>query len=260
MRANKVKQIWANGGEVVTGWLAIPSSISAELMAHQGWDALTIDLQHGATDYTDAVPMLQAISTTDTAPFVRVPWNDPAIIGKVLDAGAYGVICPMVNTAEEAAAFVKACRYFPKGGRSVGPLRASLYGGSDYFQHANDTIVTMAMIESAEAVQNLEEILRTPNLDAIFVGPSDLAVTMGEAPGFDPRYPAVYEAIEYIAAKCKEAGVIPGIHCGSVAYGVDMRRMGYRFMAYLSDFRMLQQTVSRSLSAFRTGTPSDIAP
>jgi 4-hydroxy-2-oxoheptanedioate aldolase len=260
MRANKVKQIWANGGEVVTGWLAIPSSISAELMAHQGWDALTIDLQHGATDYTDAVPMLQAISTTDTAPFVRVPWNDPAIIGKVLDAGAYGVICPMVNTAEEAAAFVKACRYFPKGGRSVGPLRASLYGGSDYFQHANDTIVTMAMIESAEAVQNLEEILKTPNLDAIFVGPSDLAVTMGEAPGFDPRYPAVYEAIEYIAGKCKEAGVIPGIHCGSVAYGVDMRKMGYRFMAYLSDFRMLQQTVSRSLPAFRAGTPSNIAP
>lgn len=118
----------------------------------------------------------------------------------------------------------------------------------------------MAMIESEQAVKNLEDILKTPNLDAIFVGPSDLAVTMGEAPGFDPRYPAVYEAIEYIAAKCKEAGVIPGIHCGSVAYGVDMRRMGYRFMAYLSDFRMLQQMVSRSLPAFRAGTPSAIAP
>ncbi|ATN37046.1 2,4-dihydroxyhept-2-ene-1,7-dioic acid aldolase (plasmid) [Rhizobium sp. ACO-34A] len=260
MRKSKVKEIWANGGEVVTGWLGIPSSISAELMAQQGWDAVTIDLQHGATDYVDAVPMLQAISTTDATPFVRVPWNDPAIIGKVLDAGAYGVICPMVNTAEEADAFVKACRYFPKGGRSVGPLRASLYAGSDYFQHANDTVVTMAMIESEQAVKNLEEILKTPNLDAIFVGPSDLAVTMGEAPGFDPRYPAVYEAIEYIAAKCKEAGVIPGIHCGSVAYGRDMRAMGYRFMAYLSDFRMLQMAVSRSLGAFRSGTVSEINP
>ncbi|MCM2477102.1 2,4-dihydroxyhept-2-ene-1,7-dioic acid aldolase [Rhizobium sp. CG5] len=260
MRRNKAKDIWAAGGEVVTGWLAIPSSISAELMAQQGFDALTIDLQHGATDYTDMVPMLQAISITDTAPFVRVPWNDPSIIGKVLDAGAYGVICPMVNTAEEAAAFVKACRYFPQGGRSVGPLRASLYAGSDYFQHANDTVVTMAMIESAEAVKNLEDILKTPHLDAIFVGPSDLAVTMGEAPGFDPRYPAVYEAIEYIAAKCKEAGVIPGIHCGSVAYGIDMRKMGYRFMAYLSDFRMMQQAVSRGLTAFRAGTASEITP
>lgn len=260
MRANKVKDIWAAGGEVITGWLGIPSSISAELMAQQGWDALCVDLQHGATDYVDAVPMLQAISTTDTTPFVRVPWNDPAIIGKVLDAGAYGVICPMINTAEEADAFVKACRYFPKGGRSVGPLRASLYAGADYFQHANDTIITMAMIESEQAVKNLEGILETPNLDAIFVGPSDLAVTYGEAPGFDPRYPVVYEAIEYIAAKCKEAGVIPGIHCGSVAYGADMRKMGYRFMAYLSDFRMLQQTVARGLPAFRAGTPSTMTP
>ncbi|RWI54690.1 MAG: hypothetical protein EOR16_23080 [Mesorhizobium sp.] len=144
-----------------------------------------------ARDYVDAVPMLQAISTTDTTPMVRVPWNDPAIIGKVLDAGAYGVICPMVNTAEEDDAFFEACRYFPKGGRSVGPLCASLYAGADYFQHANDTIITMAMIESEQAVKNLEDILKTPNLDAIFVGPSDLAVTMGEAPGFDPRYPAV---------------------------------------------------------------------
>lgn len=260
MRVNKVKEIWANGGEVVTGWLGVPSSISAELMAQQGFDALTVDLQHGAVDYTDAVTMLQAISTTDTAPFVRVPWNDPAIIGKVLDAGAYGVICPMINTAEEAAAFVHATRYFPKGGRSVGPLRASLYAGSDYFQHANDTVVTMAMIESEQAVNNLEEILKTPHLDAIFVGPSDLAVTMGEAPGFDPRYPAVYEAIEYIAAKCQETGVIPGIHCGSVAYGVDMRKMGYRFLAYLSDFRMLQMQVSRSLPAFRAGTVTDVTP
>ncbi len=260
MRKNKAKEIWSSGGEVVTGWLGIPSSVSAELMAQQGWDALTVDLQHGASDYTDMLPMLQAISTTDTAPFVRVPWNDPSIIGKVLDAGAYGVICPMVNTAEEAAAFVKACRYFPQGGRSVGPLRASLYAGADYFQHANETVVTMAMIESEEAVKNLEDILKTPYLDAIFVGPSDLAVTMGEAPGFDPRYPAVYEAIEYIAAKCKEAGVIPGIHCGSVAYGADMRKMGYRFMAYLSDFRMLQQTVARGLKAFREGDVSVITP
>ena len=260
MRNNKVRDLWAKGEEAITGWLAVPSSISAELMAQQGWDALTIDLQHGACDYVDALPMLQAISITETAPFVRVPWNDPAIIGKVLDAGAYGVICPMINPAEEAQAFVHACRYYPKGGRSVGPLRASLYAGADYFQHANDTVITMAMIESDQAVKNLEDILKTPSLDAIFVGPSDLAVSMGEKPGFDPRYPAVYEAIEYIAAKCKEAGVVPGIHCGSVAYGADMRKMGYKFMAYLSDFRMLQMMVARSLPAFRAGEVTDVTP
>jgi 4-hydroxy-2-oxoheptanedioate aldolase len=260
MRANKMKQIWADGGEVITGWLALPSSVSAELMAHQGWDALTIDLQHGATDYTDALPMLQAISTTDTTPLVRVPGNEPSIIGRVLDAGAYGVICPLVNTAAEADAFVRACYYPPIGIRSVGPLRASLYGGSDYVKQANSTIVTLAMIETMEGVKNLEDILKTPNLDAIFVGPSDLAVSYGESSGFDPRFPVVYEAIEYIAAKCKEAKVIPGIHCGSVAYGRDMRALGYRFMAYLSDFRMLQQTVARGLPAFRSGQSTDITP
>lgn len=260
MRENKTRTILANGGEAVCGWLGINSSVSAELMAQQGYDAVCVDLQHGSSDYTNALVMLQAISTTDATPFVRVPYNDPAIIGKVLDAGAYGIICPMINTAAEAQAFIHACRYFPVGGRSVGPLRAGLYAGSDYFDHANDTVITMAMIESKEAVDNLEDILKTPGLDAIFVGPSDLAVTMGEKPGFDPRYPAVYEAIEYIARKSTEAGVIPGIHCGSVQYGIEMREMGYKFMAYLSDFRMLQMIVSRNLPAFRKGEVSDINP
>ncbi|NIY75318.1 2,4-dihydroxyhept-2-ene-1,7-dioic acid aldolase [Thalassospira sp. HF15] len=255
MRENRVKTIWSEGGEVITGWLGIPSSVSAELMAQQGWDALTIDLQHGATDYVDALPMLQAISTTNTTPMVRVPWNDPAIIGKVLDAGAYGVICPMVNTRAEAEAFVKACRYAPVGTRSAGPLRASLYGGSDYIKEANKTIITMAMIETEEAVNNLEDILKTPELDAIFVGPSDLSLSMGESAGFDPRFPKVYDAIKYIAETCKKTDVIPGIHCGSVEYGVEMREMGYRFMAFLSDFRMLQQAVSQALPAFRAGQP-----
>lgn len=260
MRKNKVRDIWSAGGDALTGWLGVPSTITAELMAQQGFDAITVDLQHGATDYTHMVPMLQAISSTDATPFVRVPGNDAAIIGKVLDAGAFGVICPMVNTRAEAEAFVRACRYFPKGNCSVGPLRASLYGGADYFAHANDTIITMAMIETTEAVENLDEILATPGLDAIFVGPSDLSVSMGEAPGFDPRYPAVYEAIEHIVARCQATSVIPGIHCGSVAYGAEMRKLGYRFMAYLSDFRMLQQTLARSVPAFRSGVPSEATP
>lgn len=260
MRENKIRTILKNGGEVVTGWLAIPSSISAELMSKQGFDALTIDLQHGAVDYADMVHMLQAISASDVTPLVRSPWNDPSIIGRILDAGAYGVICPMVNTRAEAESFVRACRYAPQGQRSVGPLRASLYAGSDYVKNANDTILTMAMIESAESVKNLEEILETPGLDAIYVGPSDLAVSMGESSGFDPRFPAVYEAIQYIAAKAKEKNVIAGIHVGSVQYGQEMRELGYRFMAYLSDFRMMQWAVSQALPAFRAGKPNGMVP
>src|ERR1700709_670376 len=165
--ANKVKEVWASGKAVVNAWLAIPSGFSAEVIAQCGFDSVTVDMQHGVQDYQSMVQCFQAMHAHPVTPMVRVPWNDPSIIGKVLDAGAYGVICPMVNTAEEAAAFVKACRGFPPSGPRVGPLRASLCAGSDYFQHANDTVVTMAMIESEEAVKNLEEILRTPHLDAI---------------------------------------------------------------------------------------------
>ena len=260
MKENKARTILMSGGEVVTGWLAIPSSISAELMARQGFDALTVDMQHGAIDYVDAIPMLQAISTTDATPFVRAPWNDPSILGRILDAGAYGIICPMIDTGQEAEAFVRACRYHPKGQRSVGPLRASLYAGSDYVRHANETILTLAMVESRQAIDNLDDILRVPGLDGIYVGPSDLAVSMDESAGFDPRFPAVYEAIQYVAARCKERKIVAGIHVGSVQYGQEMRELGYRFMAYLSDFRMMQWAASNGLAAFRTGTPAPNAP
>ena len=171
MRENTVKSIWAKGGVVVNGWLSIPSSFSAEVMAHQGFDSLVVDMQHGVVDYQTAVTMLQAISTTGVIPFARVPWNDPAHIMKILDAGAYGIICPMINSRKEAEQLVRTCKYAPKGYRSFGPVRASIYAGSDYALHANDTIVVMPMIETKEAVQNIDEILSTPGVDAIYVGP-----------------------------------------------------------------------------------------
>jgi 4-hydroxy-2-oxoheptanedioate aldolase len=202
MRENKSLIKLKEGGEVLTGWLSIPSSLSAELMALQDFDALTLDMQHGAIDYVDAIPMLQAISTTQVTPMVRAPWNDPSILGRILDAGAYGVICPMINTGEQAEAFVKATRYQPIGQRSAGPLRATMYAGADYFKNANDTIITLAMVETKEAVDNLDDILSVPGLDGIYVGPSDLAVSFGHPAGYDPRFPEVYEAIKHIAAKC----------------------------------------------------------
>lgn len=256
MRENNIKTIWANGGTVINGWLAIPSSISAELMALQDWDSVCIDLQHGAIGYETALTMLQAISTTNKTPIVRVPANESGIIGKMLDAGAYGVICPMVNSAAEAESFVRACRYAPVGHRSVGPLRASLYAGADYVKHANATVVTMPMIESAEAVKNLDAILATQGLDSVFVGPSDLSVSMGESAGFDPMFPEVLKAIELIAERANKAGVIPGIHVGSVAYGKRCRDMGYRFITYLSDFRLLQQAAARGIPALRAFEPA----
>jgi 4-hydroxy-2-oxoheptanedioate aldolase len=141
MRENRIRSLWSQGEAAVNGWLAIPSAFSAETMAHAGWDSLTIDMQHGVIDYQAAVNMLTAISTTPTVPIVRVPWLDPGIIMKMLDAGAYGVICPMVNTREDAEKLVAATHYPPRGTRSFGPIRALLYAGADYARHANDTVI-----------------------------------------------------------------------------------------------------------------------
>jgi hypothetical protein len=124
MRENTLKAIWARGEAVVNGWLSIPSSFSAEVMAHQGFDSLTVDMQHGVIDYQTAVTLLQAISTTPTIPLARVAWNDPALLMKILDAGVYGVICPMISTREQAESLVQACKYPPHGYRSWGPVRA----------------------------------------------------------------------------------------------------------------------------------------
>jgi 4-hydroxy-2-oxoheptanedioate aldolase len=251
MRENKALTKLKAGGEVVTGWLAIPSSVSAELMAKQGFDALTIDLQHGAVDYSDMLPMLQAISITDTTPMVRLPWNDPSIIGRVLDAGAYGVICPLINTGEEAEAFVKASRYFPKGGRSVGPLRASLYAGADYFKNANDTIVTMAMVESKQAIDNLEDILSVPGLDGIYVGPSDLGLSLGMAPKLDREEPEILKIYERLLSECGKRNIAVGLHNATGAYAKKMIGMGFKLTTILNDSGLMLQGAKAQIAAAR---------
>ncbi len=144
------------------GWLSVSNGFTAEVMARQGFDALVIDMQHGLTDMANLWPMLQAVSQTDTVPVVRVAWNDPATIMKALDFGAYGILVPLINTAEDAAKAVAACRYPPVGVRSSGPVRAVHYGGADYVAKANDEIVVMAMIETKEGLANLDAICATP--------------------------------------------------------------------------------------------------
>lgn len=253
MRENKVRTITAAGGAVVNGWLGIPSSFSAEVMAHAGFDTLTVDMQHGAMYYDVALPMLQAISTTAVTPLVRVPWNEPGIIGKILDAGSYGIICPMINTRAETEAFVRACKYPPVGSRSNGPTRARYYGGADYATAANDTIVAMAMVETVEALNNLDDILSTPGLDGIYVGPADLSISLqGKMPP-DPMGAQVTEAVKTIAAACKRHGIIAGIHCMSNQHALDMIRFGYQFVTLQSDTAFLAAGASASVAAVRGG-------
>lgn len=251
MRENRVKRTWQQDGAVLNGWLHIPSSFAAEVMAHAGYDSLTIDLQHGAADFASALGMMQAISTTETVPFVRVPWNDPGLIMRLMDAGAYGVICPMINTREEAEKFVSACRYPPDGYRSFGPFRATLYAGVDYAAHANETIVTMAMIETAEALENLDDIMGVSGLDAVFVGPADLGQSLGEGPGMDRTEPAVVEAFDRILAAAEEYGLAAGIFTGSTEYASRMIERGFRFVTVLSDGRLLASAAAQTVAAMK---------
>src|SRR5215468_6999276 len=239
MRPNTLRQIWQSGGAAVNGWLAIANSFSAETMAHQGWDSLTIDLQHGVVDYQAMVAMLTAISTTPTVPLVRVPWLEPGILMKALDAGAYGVICPMINTREEAQKLVSWTHYAPRGTRSFGPVRALLYGGADYPQHANDTIVTFAMIETRQALDNLDSILSVEGLDAVYIGPSDLSLSLGCKPSFDDVEPPVAQAIDHILARAKAHGVVAGIHNGTPEGALKRVAKGFRLVTVGSDARLL---------------------
>jgi len=251
MRENRLRTLWRNDQAAVNGWLAIPNGFSAEVMAHQGWDTLTIDLQHGVIDYPAMVSMLQAISTTPTVPVVRVPWLEPGILMKTLDAGAYAVICPMVNTREDAQKLVAWTNYAPRGTRSFGPVRATLYGGADYAQHANDTIVRFAMIETKQALDNLEEILSVEGLDAVYIGPSDLSLSLGCKPSFDDVEPPVAQAMDHILARARAHGVQAGVHNGVPDVALARAAKGFRFVTVSSDARLLAAGSQQMLAAMR---------
>jgi 4-hydroxy-2-oxoheptanedioate aldolase len=251
MRENRLRTLWAQDQAAVNGWLAVPNAFSAEVMAHQGWDTLTIDLQHGVIDYAAMVGMLQAISTTPTVPVVRVPWLEPGIVMKALDAGAYGVIAPMVNTREDAQKLVAWTHYAPQGTRSFGPVRAALYGGADYPVQANRTIVAFAMIETAQALDNLDAILSVEGLDAIYIGPSDLSLALGCKPVFDDVEPRVAEAIEHIVQRAQAHGVKAGIHNGRPDVALARIALGFRFVTLSSDARILAAGSQELLGAMR---------
>ena len=253
MRKNKLKEIFKQNKSVINGWLQIPSSFSAEVMAHQGWDSLTIDMQHGVIDYPNALQMLQAISSTDTVPMARVNWNEPGQIMKILDAGAYGVICPMVSNREQAEKFVQACQYPPKGYRSFGPIRGLIYGGNDYANYANDEILKLAMIETSEALQKLDEIMSTPGLDGIYIGPADLSLAIGQKPAFDNQEGTpTYEKITNILNHAKKNNLVAGIHNATPEYALKMIKLGFQLVTIGSDQRYMSSGAKAAVSKLKT--------
>ncbi len=252
MRKKKIKKIFADGKAVINGWLQIPNSFSAEVMAHQGWDSLTIDMQHGVVDYPNALQMLQAISTTDVVPMARVNWNEPGQIMKILDAGAYGIICPMVSNREEAEKFVQACLYPPLGYRSFGPIRGLLYGGPDYGKNANNEILKFAMIETKEALDKLDEIMSTPGLDGIYIGPADLSLAVGQEPGFDrgekdPVYPYIMKILDH----AKKNNIIPGIHNATPEYAEKMIKKGFQLVTVGADQRFMSSGAKKVMEKLK---------
>jgi len=236
LRKNKLKKLFKEGKAAINGWIEIPSSYSAEAMAHQGLDSLTIDLQHGAISQSDILQIFQAISTTEVVPMARLNWNEPDQIMKALDYGAYGIICPMVSNRNQAEKFVQACMYPPKGYRSFGPTRGFMYGGNDYVDHANDEILKIAMIETKEALNELDKIMKTPDLDGVYIGPSDLSLSIGEKAGFDkPEGHPTYEQALNILNHAKKNNIVAGIHNATPEYAKKMINIGFQLVSVGSD-------------------------
>lgn len=252
MRPNDLRSKSENGLPLVNAWLSIPSAYAAEVVVAQGFDSVTVDLQHGMMDFAQAVAMLQAISTTQAVPLVRSSSAEPSHLMRLLDAGAYGVICPQVDTPEIARQFVAACRYPPMGNRSFGPARGLLYGGPDYFDHANHTVLTLAMIESVEGMRNMESIMETDGLDGIYVGPNDLALSLGERPGasFAPR---VEEAIAVILEAARKRNLMTGIFCADGDSAQARLQQGFSLVTPGNDVGSLGSELRRRLERSRGG-------
>ena len=248
--ANKIKQIWQSGGAVINGWLAIPNGFSAEVLASAGWDSVLVDLQHGIQDYQSMVQCFQAMQAHPVVPLVRVPWNEPGIIGKVMDAGAAGVVCPMVNTVAEARAFVGACRYPPEGHRSNGPIRAGIYTES-YQKTANVETLCIPMIETGEAVSNLEAILDVPGIDAVYIGPSDLGFSIGLPPILDREEPQILDIYDRVVRETAKRGLAACVHCGTAAYAKRAIGMGFKLVTIGSDSAFIAAGARAALSEVR---------
>ncbi len=253
--ATKVAKIWDSGKAVVNAWLAIPSGFSAEVMAQCGFDSVTVDMQHGVQDYQSMVQCFQAMQAHPVTPMVRVPWNEPGIIGKVLDAGAMGVICPMINTKKEAEAMVQYSKYPPLGTRSNGPIRAGMYGEATSYQTtANAETLCIPMIETKQAVKNIEAILDVEGIAGVYVGPSDLGLSYGLAPKLNRDEPEILKAYEKILKECDKQKIHAGIHTSGAADAANCISMGFRLVTLMNDSGMMATFAKNCVAETRKGS------
>ena len=231
-KANPLRSLLESPEPVFGGWCTLPTSFAAELVAGSGVDYAVVDMQHGLTGYSDLVSMLQAITLAGAVPLVRIPFGDQGIAQRALDAGAMGLIFPMINTVAQAEEAVRSCRYPPLGERSYGPIRARLHVGIDT-EWVNSQVMCLLQIETQEAMDNLDGILSVPGTDGAYVGPADLALSHGLPPG--KPTPELTSLLSRIVKGCEAHRQIPAIH---VLSGVDAREkiaLGYRMCSIGSD-------------------------
>jgi len=255
---NKVKGCWREGRAALSAWLQLPGALHAEAVSRLGYDAVVIDLQHSSINIGAAAAMLVAIELGGAEPFVRLQVNDPADAMKLLDLGAYGVIAPMVQNAEDARRFSSALHYAPRGERSFGPRRPALRYGLRYVESASDTVVGLVMIETRRALGNLDEILAVQGIDGVFVGPTDLALDMGYPPVVDSEQPEVMEAIATIGAKARRAGKHAGIFCSGGSSARRRLEQGFDFVTTGPDLGLLTAAAQAALiEARQAGRPHE---
>jgi 4-hydroxy-2-oxoheptanedioate aldolase len=251
--SDRLREMFAEGDTAATAWISGDSTYLTEVLSCAGFDAVTVDLQHGMFGIGTAIRLLQVTSAGGAVPMARCSSLDPAQIGKLLDGGACGIVCPAIDHREDAEAFIAACRYPPQGVRSYGPSRGLLVGGPDYPTVANESILTWAMIESASGLDAIDEILAVPGLDGIYVGPNDLALSLGEQPG--PNLGSgVARAVRDLVDTCHRAGRFCGGFAATTETATWMAEIGYDLVAPGNDAGLLRDAASRRLEAVRRGS------
>ena len=249
-----VRTKWSKNQTALNSFLSIPNSFTAEIMAEQGYDALTIDIQHGMIDFSDLFTMLQGIRSSGVTPICRVSGLDHAVISKVMDAGAMGIICPMINNRQQSEQLVQDCKYPPIGIRSFGPTRANFSVSSNYFYEANESTFCLAMIETQEAFDNLDDIVSTPGLDGLYIGTADLTIGLNKGkltPGFDRKEPEMIEAKKKILEVAHKHGKVACLHCGTPEYAAQASQWGFDLVTITNDVRLLAGAAGAHVKKFK---------
>lgn len=245
-----LKNRWEQGEVTLGAWFFMPGSLHAEIIAHAGFDWALVDMQHGCMGYETAVEMIRAIDLAGISPTVRVPWNEPGIIGSMLDAGAMGIVAPMIQNAEECRQLVHACRYPPAGGRSLGPIRVGAHQGMGYVPTANKKVSVIPMIETREALEAVEEIAAVPGVDALFVGPFDLSMALGLRPGDNDGEPAFDAALKRVNDAARANGIATAV-MSTPDLAPRRAEQGFQMISVFSDAPVLGHVAKSAVDAAR---------